>query len=95
MFLTSFEPAKALPYLPDVARLEWHIATAYHAADARPIGATALGQLGDDALDAGLVLHPSCAIVLSHYPVFSIWQHQHPRRHSVQPSMHQPAARVR
>jgi hypothetical protein len=74
LFLTSFPPAKALPYLPDVARLEWHVATAYHAADALPIDATVLGQLGDDALDAALLLHPSCAIVLSHYPVFSIWQ---------------------
>jgi hypothetical protein len=74
LFLTSFPPAKALPYLPDVARLEWHVATAYHAADALPIDATVLGQLGDDALDAALLLHPSCAIVLSHYPVLSIWQ---------------------
>jgi hypothetical protein len=74
LFLASFEPTKSLPYLPDVARLEWHVATAYHAADAQPIDATALGRLGNDAPDTGLVLHPSCAIVLSHYPVFSIWQ---------------------
>jgi hypothetical protein len=74
LFLASFEPTKSLPYLPDVARLEWHVATAYHAADAQPIYATALGRLGNDAPDTGLVLHPSCAIVLSHYPVFSIWQ---------------------
>ncbi len=73
-FLTLFPPAKALPYLPDVARLEWHIATAYHAADAQPIDATALGQLGHEALEAALVLHPSCAIVVSHYPIFNIWQ---------------------
>ena len=83
-FLTSFPPAKALPYLPDVARLEWHVATAYHAADARPIDATALGRLGNDALEAGLVLHPSCGIVLSHYPVFSIWR-TNTRDASVQP----------
>jgi hypothetical protein len=73
-FLASFPPAKALPYLPDVARLEWHIATSYHAADAQPVDATALGQLGDEALEVAHVLHPSCAIVLSDYPIFSIWQ---------------------
>ena len=73
-FLTSFAPTKTLPYLPDVARLEWHVATAYHAADAQPIDATALGKLGVDAPDCGLLLHPSCTILLSHYPVFSIWQ---------------------
>jgi hypothetical protein len=74
LFLASFGPTKSLPYLPDVARLEWHVATAYHAADAQPIDATALGRLGNGAPDTALVLHPSCAIVLSHYPVFSIWQ---------------------
>jgi hypothetical protein len=83
-FLTSFAPTEALPYLPDVARLEWHVATAYHAADARPIDAAALGQLRDDALGARLVLHPSCAILLSHYPVFSIWR-TNTRDESVQP----------
>jgi hypothetical protein len=74
LFLASFGPTKSLPYLPDVARLEWHVATAYHAADAQPIDAAALRRLGNDAPDTGIVLHPSCAIVLSHYPVFSIWQ---------------------
>ena len=38
------------------------------------IDAAALGKVGNDAPDTGLVLHPSCAIVLSHFPVFSIWQ---------------------
>jgi hypothetical protein len=83
-FLTSFGPARALPYLPDVARLEWHVATAYHAADARPIDATALGRLREDALGAALVLHPSSALLLSHYPVFSIWR-TNTRDESVQP----------
>src|SRR5262245_49147471 len=32
-FLAGFEPARALPYLPDVARLEWAINGAYHAPD--------------------------------------------------------------
>lgn len=72
-FLQSFEPARGLPYLPDVARLEWHIATAYHAADARPVGASALQRLGEDAPDAGIDLHPSCTALLSRYPVYSIW----------------------
>jgi hypothetical protein len=72
-FLQTFEPARAVPYLPDVARLEWHVATAYHAADARPVGANALQRLGEDAPDARIDLHPSCTALLSHYPVYSIW----------------------
>jgi hypothetical protein len=72
-FLQTFEPARSLPYLPDVARLEWHIAAAYHAADARPVGASALQRLGEDAPDARIDLHPSCTALLSRYPVYSIW----------------------
>lgn len=72
-FLSTFEPARALPYLSDVARLEWMLAAAYHAADAQPIAATKLGRFGDDALDSSLMLHPSCAILISDYPVLSLW----------------------
>ncbi|MFX9866817.1 DNA-binding domain-containing protein, partial [Acinetobacter baumannii] len=37
-FLDGFEPVRALPYLPDVARLEWSVHVATMAADARPAG---------------------------------------------------------
>ena len=36
-FLESFEPARGLPYLGDVARLEWLRHAAYHAADQAPL----------------------------------------------------------
>ncbi|MCZ7595302.1 MAG: DNA-binding domain-containing protein [Hyphomicrobium sp.] len=73
-FLATFAPAQSLPYLPDVARLEWRICAAYHAADAAPIDAAALARLGEHALDAALDLHPSCALLASHHAVFSIWR---------------------
>ncbi len=38
-FLESFEPARGLPYLADVARLEWLRHAAYHAADRVPLAA--------------------------------------------------------
>jgi preprotein translocase subunit SecD len=38
-FIAGFEPARELPYLPDVARLEAARTHAYHAADAVPFGA--------------------------------------------------------
>jgi hypothetical protein len=72
-FLQTFEPASGLPYLADVARLEWHVATAYHAADARPVGASALQRLGENSPDARIDLHPSCATLISRYPIYSIW----------------------
>jgi hypothetical protein len=73
-FLRTFEPVSALPYLPDVAQLEWLMAYAYHAPDARQLPADALVGLGEEVLEAGLELHPSCALLISRYPVFSIWR---------------------
>lgn len=73
-FLSAFPPAASLPYLPNVAQLEWLIARAYHAADAAPVGAARLAALGEDAPGARLGLHPSVGCLISPYPVFSIWE---------------------
>ena len=73
-FIAGFEPARELPYLADVARLEAARTRAYHAADATPLDA---GRFA--ALDAGLVggirvdLHPSAEIVRSPHPIVTIW----------------------
>jgi hypothetical protein len=74
-FIAGFEPAADVPYLPDVARLEWLQHTAYHAADATPIGAAELAAVPPDAI-AGLRfdLHPSLGLLASDYPVLSIWR---------------------
>ena len=49
-FISTFEPARELPYLADVARIEAARTHAYHAADATPVGASQLEALGADAL---------------------------------------------
>lgn len=70
-FLAGFPPVATLPYLPDVARLEWLRGRAYHAADHRPIDLDAL-RWGDPA---GLVLRlaPCCARFTSPHPAVTIW----------------------
>jgi hypothetical protein len=73
-FLEDFEPIRDLPYLPDVARLEWARQQAFHAADAQPItierlAALAAGDLGS----ASLTLHPAAVLVASPWPIVSIW----------------------
>ena len=73
-FIDSFEPARELPYLADVARIEAARTHAYHAADATPVGASQLKALGADVLvELRVDLHPSLAIVRSGYPVVTIW----------------------
>ena len=73
-FLAAFEPARVVPYLADVARLEAARTRAYHAADAKPLTAAALSGSSPDALaDMRFILHPSVEIVASEYPVVTIW----------------------
>jgi hypothetical protein len=73
-FLADFEPARAVPYLADVARLEAARTRAYHAADAKPLTPAALSGGIPEAL-AGMRfnLHPSVEIVASDYPIVTIW----------------------
>ena len=53
-------PARELPYLADVARLEAARTRAYHADDAAPLDAAAFAALDPGAADAlRLTLHPS------------------------------------
>jgi Putative DNA-binding domain len=73
-FLAAFEPARELPYLAGVARLEAARTRAYHAADATPLDAEALHALPQAALpDLRFTLHPALEIVASEYPIVTIW----------------------
>lgn len=73
-FLETFEPVADLPWLADVARLEWAWNLAYHAADKDPVAAEALAAI-DPASAGSLVfeLHPAVQLVRSAFPVVSIW----------------------
>jgi hypothetical protein len=74
-FVADFEPAQALPYLADVARLEWLRHAAYHAADAEPMDGARLAAVpADDLAGVMLQLHPAAGLIASAYPVFSIWR---------------------
>ena len=72
-FVAAFPPAAAVPYLADVARLEWARHKAYHAADAEPLRQDALAAFVLQADQVTLVLHPSLQLVRSAYPVITIW----------------------
>lgn len=73
-FLEGFPPAESVPYLSDIARLEWSRLTAYHAADQAPVTIDALAQVPPEQLgDVTFQFHPSLALLSSRWPVFSIW----------------------
>ena len=73
-FLEGFEPARGVPYLADVARLEAARTRAYHAADAKPLTPAALSGVALDTLAGScFTLHASVEIVASDYPIVTIW----------------------
>jgi hypothetical protein len=78
-FLADFRPCRHLPWLPDVARLEWAMNVALHAPDAVPLGLTSARAMGAAAL-AGrpLGLHPSVTLLVSPWPVDAIWRAHRP-----------------
>lgn len=73
-FVAIFEPAREIPYLPDVIRLEAARGRAYHAADSTPLDAALLATIEPEGL-AGLsfVPHPSTSIIRSAFPAVTIW----------------------
>lgn len=74
-FLETFPPVHDLPYLPDVARLEWQRQRAYHAADDRALRGDDLSAVPATEV-RGIVFrpHPSVGLLASSYPVVSIWR---------------------
>ncbi|MGH6718749.1 MAG: DNA-binding domain-containing protein, partial [Alphaproteobacteria bacterium] len=74
-FLESFAPARGVVYLADVARLEWAMAEAFHAADALPLDPAALTTLDPAAIDRlRLIAHPTLRLVESRWPIDRVWE---------------------
>lgn len=78
-FVDAFPHTRSLPYLGDLARLEWAVHRAYGAADAPPLDAGALAAV-PPARQGGLrfVLAAGCAVIESAHPVLRIWQIHQP-----------------
>jgi Putative DNA-binding domain len=75
-FIAGFEPARVLPYLADMARLERARVRAYHAGDAAPVSGQAIGAAlaaVDEVGGLRLVCHPSVAVLDSAFAVASLW----------------------
>lgn len=75
-FLESFPFAAELPYLPDVARLEW----AYHRVFHAPFSVSRLDLQALNGLsparwgEVKFTLHPARALLASKFPVLRIWE---------------------
>jgi len=78
-FLGGYAPAVELPYLPDVARLEWALEKAYYAADHGLLELQRLGEVAPDQYqNLRLQLHSAATLIESEYPLFAIWEVHQP-----------------
>jgi len=74
-FLSDFEPAASLAYLPDIARLEWAVNRALHAADMEPLDTQRLVALAEaERARVRFAPHPSVSLVRVDYPADLIWR---------------------
>jgi hypothetical protein len=80
-FLAAYPHASAMPWLADVARLEWARHESLGAADAPGLDFAALARV-PEVEQPGLrfTLHPSVRLVRSAWPVLAIWEANQPDR---------------
>lgn len=83
-FTDGFVPAQSLPYLADVARLEWRWHRVFNSPDIEPLDLSRLARL-EEAQHATIVwrLAPEAGLLQSQFPVDRIWQANQPQQHDV------------
>ena len=73
-FLERFAHTADLPYLPEVARMEWLAHRAHFAADPAPFDVSFLASLAPEAFQTlRAELAPACALLESAWPLGRIW----------------------
>jgi len=73
-FIQGFPHTRSLPYLGDIAALEWCVHRAHYAMDSAGIRHEWITSLAPgNLLGARFALHPACRWTESTYPVASIW----------------------
>lgn len=75
-FIQGFAPASSVPYLADVARLEFARVRAYHSADITALTPVAIAEVigqPEHLASMTFALHPSVQIVHSRFAHVSIW----------------------
>lgn len=74
-FLADFRSADAVPYLAEVAALEWAVACALHAEDRRPLDLSRLAALSSDEQPRAMfAAHPAASLLRTLFPVDAIWR---------------------
>ncbi|NRR30966.1 DUF692 family protein [Oxalobacteraceae bacterium] len=73
-FLASFPHVADLPYLPDMARLEWALHRAHYGASAVALTPEQIAAVPPDQIEAArFTLHPACQLFQSDWAVVALW----------------------
>ncbi len=73
-FLSKSALSKKLPFLPDLARLEWRVAQSFHAFQEKPFDIKTLENLlPEDWENLSFEFQPSVALLASRWPILNIW----------------------
>ncbi|MGH6692125.1 MAG: HvfC/BufC family peptide modification chaperone, partial [Gammaproteobacteria bacterium] len=79
-FLEALPAARDLPYLADVARLEWAVHRTFHGRHTPALDAARLAAVPPERLpDLRFELHPAARLLRSPYPVLTIWHVNQPQ----------------
>lgn len=79
VFLCDFKPTEGLPYLADIARLEWAYHRVFHGRDASPFNMQTLATIPDRKIPKlHFELSPTSRLVHSPFPIFEIWRVNQP-----------------
>lgn len=80
-FLATYAPAASMPWLADVARLDWACHEASMAGEGEPLDAARLAAVPEQAQGAlRFAMHPSVRLLRSRWPVLAIWEANQPGR---------------
>lgn len=74
-FLARYAPARPVPILPDMARLEWALHECRLAGDGVGADFAALGTLGPaEHAYVRLAMHPAARLLSSAHPILAVWE---------------------
>lgn len=79
-FLRHFEPVhRILPYLSEVARLEWAYHLAFDSPEYKVLESEALSQLSEEQHgQVVFMLPPASTLIYSDFPIYAIWEINQP-----------------
>ena len=78
-FIRRFSHTRELPYLPDVAAMEWKVHRAYYAADPTHPALDVLVSVPPERWsDCGIELAPCCNLMQSDWPLARLWEIHQP-----------------